>query len=124
MRLKALAQIAEASAKRRGLFHWRYDRRMSGPGSALVMLLIVAAAIGLLVFLPALPFLAKMAHNRELKRVHREHERAWRERERAGLCPSCGYDRRGLPADAHCPECGAVSRKSPEGAGRLRRRGV
>ena len=27
---------------------------------------------------------------------------------RAGLCPSCGYDRRGLAADAKCPECGTV----------------
>jgi hypothetical protein len=26
---------------------------------------------------------------------------------RAGRCPSCGYDRRGIPPDAPCPECGA-----------------
>ncbi len=26
---------------------------------------------------------------------------------RRGLCPSCAYDRRGIPADAPCPECGA-----------------
>jgi rubrerythrin len=26
----------------------------------------------------------------------------------AGLCKKCGYDRRGLPADATCPECGTV----------------
>jgi rubrerythrin len=23
-------------------------------------------------------------------------------------CPRCGYDRRGLAADAKCPECGMV----------------
>lgn len=29
-------------------------------------------------------------------------------RRRAGLCPSCGYDRRGLATPtATCPECGA-----------------
>lgn len=27
-------------------------------------------------------------------------------RRRRGLCPKCAYDRRGLPADALCPECG------------------
>lgn len=26
-------------------------------------------------------------------------------RRRLGLCPSCGYDRRGLAVDAKCPEC-------------------
>jgi hypothetical protein len=25
-----------------------------------------------------------------------------------GLCPTCGYDRTGLAADAKCPECGTV----------------
>jgi hypothetical protein len=25
-----------------------------------------------------------------------------------GQCPECGYDRRGLAADAKCPECGTV----------------
>jgi hypothetical protein len=29
--------------------------------------------------------------------------RRWR-----GSCPACGYDRRGLPADAKCPECGTA----------------
>jgi hypothetical protein len=29
-------------------------------------------------------------------------------RRRGGLCLSCGYDRRGLAADAKCPECGTV----------------
>ena len=29
-----------------------------------------------------------------------------RRRERVGLCPKCGYDRRGIAADAPCPECG------------------
>ncbi len=32
-----------------------------------------------------------------------------RRRRRAWQCPKCGYDRRGLAADAVCPECGAVS---------------
>ena len=31
----------------------------------------------------------------------RHHSRA-----RAGLCPFCGYPRRGLPTSAPCPECG------------------
>jgi hypothetical protein len=26
----------------------------------------------------------------------------------AGRCPKCGYDRRGIAADAKCPECGTV----------------
>jgi hypothetical protein len=29
-------------------------------------------------------------------------------RARIGRCPLCGYDRRGLAADAKCPECGTV----------------
>jgi len=28
--------------------------------------------------------------------------------ERAGHCSKCGYDRRGLPTDSLCPECGAT----------------
>ena len=28
-------------------------------------------------------------------------------RKRRGLCPSCGYDRRGIQADVPCPECGS-----------------
>jgi hypothetical protein len=31
-----------------------------------------------------------------------------RRRLRPGLCGGCGYDRRGLAADAKCPECGTV----------------
>jgi hypothetical protein len=31
-----------------------------------------------------------------------------RARLRAGQCATCGYDRRGLAADAKCPECGAT----------------
>lgn len=31
-----------------------------------------------------------------------------RVRRASGRCPSCGYDRRGLAADAACPECGRV----------------
>jgi rubrerythrin len=31
-----------------------------------------------------------------------------RRRMRRDLCPRCGYDRRGLAADAKCPECGSV----------------
>jgi predicted Zn-ribbon and HTH transcriptional regulator len=29
-----------------------------------------------------------------------------RRRFKLGSCSTCGYDRRGLPADAKCPECG------------------
>ena len=29
-------------------------------------------------------------------------------RARAGCCTGCGYERRGLAADAVCPECGTV----------------
>ena len=31
-----------------------------------------------------------------------------RHRDRAGHCIRCGYDRRGLPALANCPECGSA----------------
>jgi hypothetical protein len=31
-----------------------------------------------------------------------------RRRARIGLCPTCNYDLRGLPAASPCPECGAV----------------
>ncbi len=33
--------------------------------------------------------------------------------ERAGLCQQCAYDRRGLPSDAICPECGAAPPVTP-----------
>ncbi len=33
-----------------------------------------------------------------------------RVRRARGRCPSCNYDRRGLAADAACPECGGASR--------------
>jgi hypothetical protein len=36
-------------------------------------------------------------------------------RRHAGLCPKCGYDRRGIDAARPCPECGAAPT-----AGRLR----
>src|SRR5215468_5432569 len=29
-------------------------------------------------------------------------------RHRRGHCPACGYDRRGLPLAAACPECGTT----------------
>jgi hypothetical protein len=38
-------------------------------------------------------------------------------RRRAGLCPACAYDLRGLPAHSQCPECGYVPsfrRTTPE----------
>ena len=41
---------------------------------------------------------------------------AWREdrraifRARPGLCPDCGYDRRGIAAGGVCPECGAAAK--------------
>jgi len=38
----------------------------------------------------------------------RADRRAWRW-ERIGLCPACGYDRRGLAPAAVCPECGAAA---------------
>jgi hypothetical protein len=34
---------------------------------------------------------------------------AIRARHTKGLCHHCAYDRRGLPADANCPECGSLS---------------
>ena len=37
---------------------------------------------------------------------------AWRRR-RKGLCAQCGYDRRGLGAQARCPECGGALKPSP-----------
>jgi len=42
-----------------------------------------------------------------------------RRRERAGLCPKCYYDRKGLPPDTVCPECGATAfeNASPDGCG-------
>jgi hypothetical protein len=32
-----------------------------------------------------------------------------RRRARAGVCPSCGYDRAGIAPGALCPECGAAA---------------
>jgi hypothetical protein len=32
--------------------------------------------------------------------------RRWFSREKKGLCPHCGYDRRGLDRATACPECG------------------
>ncbi len=37
-------------------------------------------------------------------RIARRLRPAWK-------CPTCGYDRRGLPAGAPCPECGAEANK-------------
>lgn len=34
-----------------------------------------------------------------------------RRRGRPGLCPTCQYDRTGLPPGAVCPECGAAAPK-------------
>jgi hypothetical protein len=36
--------------------------------------------------------------------------RRWRWRPENGVCDDCGYDRRGLAADAKCPECGKANR--------------
>jgi hypothetical protein len=30
-------------------------------------------------------------------------------RRKRGRCPKCGYDRRGIAAEARCPECGAAA---------------
>lgn len=38
------------------------------------------------------------------------HSAKSRRRRVRGLCTSCGYDRRGIAAQAHCPECGAAAR--------------
>jgi hypothetical protein len=35
-----------------------------------------------------------------------------RRRARVGVCIGCGYDRRGIAADATCPECGTVPTNS------------
>jgi hypothetical protein len=37
--------------------------------------------------------------------------RPWRLYVGVGCCLGCGYDRRGLPDDAKCPECGTVLTK-------------
>lgn len=37
-----------------------------------------------------------------------ESGRRRRRRSRVGMCVRCGYDRRGLAADAKCPECGTI----------------
>ena len=37
-----------------------------------------------------------------------------RERSRAGLCILCRYDRRGLPANANCPECSTTPTPAPK----------
>jgi hypothetical protein len=37
-----------------------------------------------------------------------------RHRVKAGVCPGCGYDRRGLAADAKCPECGTPASPAPK----------
>ena len=36
-----------------------------------------------------------------------------RSRRRAGHCPSCNYDHRGLAPNAPCPECGTANPKPP-----------
>jgi len=37
---------------------------------------------------------------------------------RRGLCPTCAYDRRGLAAEAECPECGTPCPPPPPDARR------
>jgi hypothetical protein len=48
---------------------------------------------------------------------------AWRRdhravtRARLNHCPTCNYDRRGLPVTSPCPECGAVTAATPDTLG-------
>jgi hypothetical protein len=48
------------------------------------------------------------------------HDIRMRHRDRAGHCFKCGYDRRGLPSESNCPECGspAPSGSSDDTGGR------
>lgn len=68
-------------------------------GGCFVVLLLMAAAaaLGVLLTIPARGF---------FRAVRRRRARRMREQLDAGLCPRCGYDLRGTPR--RCPECGAV----------------
>jgi hypothetical protein len=48
-----------------------------------------------------------MAASLALYLVHCRQQRVARDRHEAGLCVTCGYDLRGNPTAAACPECGA-----------------
>jgi|GEM_PF-5444760 len=61
----------------------------------------LALASGVIVVI-ALPFIIALA-----LRPYELRRRA-RERLAKGECPTCRYKRSGLPADAPCPECGAL----------------
>jgi hypothetical protein len=63
--------------------------------------------IGIPYCLPLAPTLAFAAYFwlSEISAIRR------RRRVKAGVCPGCRYDRRGLTADAKCPECGTVPAK-------------
>jgi hypothetical protein len=42
-----------------------------------------------------------------------------RHRDRAGHCVTCGYDRKGLPDDRSCPECGSPAPRKTVPDGRI-----
>jgi hypothetical protein len=66
--------------------------------------MIVAAAFSLVMLLPLI-WAVTLPELPDIFTSHIRARRWWR----AGRCPGCGYERRGLPENASCPECGSPS---------------